>query len=184
MRLIVWILASVPGLAGCGGVPSAHTAPPHDAQSSAWALQLHQPLTIPADAATVRLQYGRIVPRNGVQEHDPFCVVELDTVRDSPQTLMPGRFAIVRMTRSVSSLAAAPSPLRRVSLGDEGEPSFLYFVTEFQLRDPAQPRLRSMQCAWNQMAPGNRALMRHLSPDEMQSALGDWITIESVRGRR
>jgi hypothetical protein len=27
------------------------------------------------------------------------------------------------------------------------------------------------------MAPGNRALMRHLTLDEIRSALGDWITL-------
>jgi len=33
-------------------------------------------LPIDPGAATVRLQYGRIVPRNGVQEYDPFCIME------------------------------------------------------------------------------------------------------------
>jgi hypothetical protein len=34
-----------------------------------------------------------------------------------------------------------------------------------------------MRCAWNQMAPGNRALMRHLSLAEIRAALGGWITL-------
>jgi hypothetical protein len=61
---------------------------------------------------------------------------------------------------------------------DEGDPSFLYFITEFRLRDPQQPNLRSLRCAWNQMAPGNRALMRHLTLDEIRSALGDWMQLD------
>jgi hypothetical protein len=166
-------------LGGCAGLQSADPASPYYAYSSGWAAQLNRPLTIPADAATVRLQYGRIVPRNSVQEHDPFCVVELDTVRAVPQILHPGRFEVRRVTRRVNPVsAAAKSPLIRTQVGDdEGDPSFLYFITEFRLRDPAQPDLRGMTCAWNPMAPGNRMSMRHLTLDEIRLALGDWISL-------
>jgi len=164
-------------LGGCAGLQSSDPASPYYAYSSNWAVQLNRPLTIPPDAATVRLQYGRIVPRNSVQEHDPFCVVELNTVRAEAQTLQPGRFEVLRVTRSVSPITAAVrSPLIKALHADnDGEPSFLYFITEFRLRDADQPNLRSMRCAWNQMAPGNRALMRHLTLGDIQSALGDWM---------
>jgi hypothetical protein len=166
-------------LGGCAGLQSADPASPYYAYTTGWAVQLNRALTIPADAATVRLQYGRIVPRNSVQEHDPFCVVELDTVRAEPQTLQPGRFEVWRVTRSVSPITAAvKSPLIKAGLGDDdGDPSFLYFITEFRLRDPDQPNLRGMRCAWNQVAPGNRPLMRHLTLDEIRQALGDWMNL-------
>ncbi len=166
-------------LAGCAGLQSPDPASPYYAYTTGWTVQLNRPLTIPADAATVRLQYGRIVPRNSVQEHDPFCVVELDTVRPEPQTLQPGRFEVWRVTRSIDPVSAAvPSPLLKVRhVEDDGDPTFLYYVTAFRLRDPAQPNLRGMRCAWNQMAPGNRALMRHLTLAEIRSALGGWITL-------
>jgi hypothetical protein len=172
LALLVW-------LGGCAGLQSTDPASPYYAYTAGWAVQLHRPLTIPAGAATVRLQYGDMVPRNSVQEHDPFCVVELDTVRDAPQTLQPGRFEVWRVTRRVDPVSAAvTTPLRKVHRGaDDGEPSFLYFITEFRLRDPAQPQLRSLRCAWNQMAPGNRMLMRHLTLDEIRSALGGWISL-------
>jgi hypothetical protein len=128
----------------------------------------------------VRLQYGRIVPRNGVQEHDPFCVVELDTVKPVPQTLQPGHFEVWRVTRSVSPITvAAPSPLVKAGLlgGDDHAPSLLYYITEFRLRDPAQPELRGMRCAWNQAAPGRHARMRHLTLAEIRGALGGWMTL-------
>lgn len=166
-------------LGGCAGPDLRDPASPYYAYSSGWTVQLNRPLTIPPDAATVRLQYGGIVPRNSVQEHDPFCVVELDTVRPEPQTLQPGRFEVWRVTRSVNPIAAArSSPYIRTGLvEDDDDPTFLYFITEFRLRDATQPDLRGMTCAWNQMAPGNRALMRHLKLGEIQSALGDWMTL-------
>lgn len=167
-------------LAGCTSLSSPDPASPYYAYTTGWVAQLNRPLTIPAGAATVRLQYGRIVPRNDVQEHDPFCVVELDTVSAEPRTLRPGRFAIQRVTRSVSPLVVrkAASPYMKARfVFDDGDPTFLYYLTEFRLRDPAQPDLRGMRCAWNQMAPGNRALMRHLTLSDIHGALGGWMTL-------
>lgn len=166
-------------LGGCSGLQSADPASPYYAYTTGWSARLNRPLTIPPGAATVRLQYGQVVPRNGVQEQDPFCVVELDTVSDAPQVLQPGRFEVWRVTRRIDPFSAAlRSPLVRASHGDDdGDPSFLYYITEFRLRDPAQPALRGMRCAWNQMAPGSRALMRHLTLGEIRGALGDWMTL-------
>jgi hypothetical protein len=60
---------------------------------------------------------------------------------------------------------------------DDGSPSFLYFITEFRLRAADQPDVRSLRCAWDQMAPGNRGLMRHLTLEEMRGALGGWVSL-------
>ena len=175
--------ALVLALGGCAALESPDPASPYYAYTAGWAVQLNHPLTFPPDSATVRLQYGGVVPRNGVQEQDPFCIVELDTVRPQPQTLQPGRFEVLRVTRSVSAItAASASPFVRTLHLDDDSPSFLYYITEFRLRDPAQPNLRGMRCAWNQMAPGNRALMRHLTLGEIQGALGGWMTLIPPRG--
>ena len=176
----VAVFASALLLAGCAGLDSPNPASPYYAYSAGWVAQLNHPLTIPAGSATVRLQYGHVVPRNGVQEQDPYCVVELNTVSEAPQTLQPGRFEVWRVTRSVSPIAAAAkSPLMRAFYvdDDQGNTSFLYYITTFRLRDAAQPNLRGMTCAWNQMAPGNQPLMRHLTVDEIRGALGGWITL-------
>lgn len=165
-------------LGGCAGLESPDPASPYYAYTHGWVVQLKRPLTIEPGAATVRLQYGRVVPRNSVQEHDPFCVVELDTVRDEAQTLQPGQFVVWRVTRSVSTIAAAASPFVKAGLFvDNSQPSFLYYKTEFRLRDAAQPNLRGMTCMWDQMAPGNQFLMRHLALDEIRRAVGDWMSL-------
>ncbi len=165
-------------LGGCASLESPDPASPYYAYSPGWVLRLNQPLTIPRDAATVRLQYGTIVPRNGVQEYDAYCVVEVNTVRAEAQILQPGRFEVWRVTRRVDTIAAAASPFIKASHAvDDASPSFLYYKTEFHLRDAAQPDIRNMTCAWDQMAPGNRVLMRHLTLDEIRSALGGWITL-------
>ncbi len=165
-------------LGGCVSLASPEPASSYYAYPSGWGLRLNRALTIPADAATVRVQYGRIVPRNGVQEHEAYCVIEVNTVRPEPRNLEPGRFEVRRVTRSVETVALTRSPLLKAGLvRDDGGPSFLYYKTTFHLVDPAQPDLRSMTCGWDQMAPGNRGMMRHLTVDEIRAALGNWLTL-------
>ncbi len=175
----VLILLGLVAVGGCGSLNSPDPVSPYYAYPPGWTVQLNQVLPIDPGAATVRLQYGRIVPRNGVQEQDPFCIMEVNTLNNQVQLLQPGRFEVVQVTRSISSITAvAPSPLLKARhVYDDGTPSFLYYITEFRLHDPARPDVRSLRCAWDQMAPGNRALMRHLTLGEMRGALGGWITL-------
>ncbi|MEW6253742.1 MAG: hypothetical protein AB1716_24105 [Planctomycetota bacterium] len=174
MKLPLTVLIAL--LAGCAALESADPASPHYTYPAGWSVQLERPLTVEPGAATVRLQYGRVVPRNGVQRHDPHCVVELDTVSDGPQVLQPGRFEVLRVSRSTRDFFVdAGGFYRHAGYAGEHAPSFLFFITEFRLRDPRQPALRGMTCAWDQLAPGNFPLMRHLTLDEIRSALGDWM---------
>jgi len=145
---------------------------------------LNEPLTIPANAATVRLQYGRVVPSNGVQEQDPFCVFEINTVADGEQTVRPGSFAITRLYRSIESFAGLPVfpafpfiPTMKVASGVDGDgsPSHIYYKTVFRLAAPDQP-VRALNCMSNQMAPGV-GIMRHLTPGEIRQALGKLMTL-------
>ena len=90
-------------LGGCAGLESPDPASPYYAYSSGWMVQLNRPLTIEPGAATVRLQYGQIVPRNSVQEHDPFCMVELDTVRRRAADAAAGALRGVAGDRAAST---------------------------------------------------------------------------------
>ncbi len=162
---------------------------PGPATTSLGTLQLRETLNIEPDAATVRLQYGRIVARNAVQEHDPFCVFEVDTVRPVIQSVPPGQFRIVAISRSVETIAGMPAALpifpapwraRRVAFSDDDSPTHIYFKTTFRLQDSqpiASPPVRALTCMSNQNAPGNASLMRHLTLAEIRGALGTWFTL-------
>ncbi len=157
-------------VAGCAGNPT-----PGAGTTYGW-LTLREPLTVPAGAATVRLQYGLSVASNAVQEHDPFCVFEIDTVSDSPQNVAPGRFRIVHWHRSEETIAGMPRPWR-VAFDSDGGPSHLYFKTHFRLWHEAQP-VRALTCMSNPMAPGIGVFMRHLTLDEIRHALGIRFILE------
>lgn len=152
----------------------AHAPTPEPA--SLGTLQLHQPLQIEPDAATARLQYGALVARNAVQEFDPFCVFEIDTVRPTPQTVNPGLFQIVGVTRRVETFAGMPVLFNRVTFRDDDLPSHIYYKTTFRLRDTQQP-VRALTCMSNQNVAGNVLSMRHLTQAEIRGALGTWFTL-------
>ncbi len=178
------MLAGMLFLGACSGLSSPNPDSPYYAYPPGWVMQLNRPLPIEPGSATVRLQFGQIVPYNGVQDAYPFCIVEVNTVSGaSAQILQPGRFEVLKVTRSVSEISASAAPHAQPGFLKVGAdlPSFLYFITTFQLRPPQQSDIRNMRCAWNQMAPGNRGLMRDLTLDEMRQALGDWISLMPPR---
>jgi hypothetical protein len=138
-------------------------------------------LSIDPNSATVRLQYGRIVARNGVQEQDAFCVFELDTVRPATQIVQPGQFRIIAISHSVETIAGLPAvpyfwQLRRVGFGEGGGPANIYYKTTFRLQDAQQP-VRALTCMSDQNAPGIAPFMRHLTLPEIRTALGSWFTL-------
>lgn len=173
-RALLLSLALLAGLTACANTPGT-TSP------SLGSLQLRETLNIEPDAATVRLQYGRIVARNAVQEQDAFCVFELDTVRPETQIVQPGEFRIVAVSRSVETFAGMPVfpfslQTRRVSFGDDNGPTNIYYKTTFRLQDAQQP-VRALTCMSDQNAPGNANFMRHLTLPEIRAALGSWFTL-------
>lgn len=149
-------------------------------------LSLLAPVIIPPGAATLRLQYGRITASNAVQEQDPFCVFELDTVAEQAQAVAPENFDIVGIHRSVETFAGMPAlqPLfrpMRVAFNDDDRPSHIYYKTTFRLASNSQ-KARALTCMSNQLMPGI-VFMRHLTLREMRDALGAFFTL-NLHGAR
>lgn len=172
MTRILTALFLLLSLAGCASSPEGVRPVGH--------LSLQAPVTLPPGSATLRLQYGQITAFNAVQEQDPFCVFELETVSDRPQDVAPARFDITRVNLSVETFAGIPvMPFRtmRVGLGqDDGGPSQIYYKTTFRLApNPAQAR--ALSCMSNQYMPGI-AIMRHLTLREMRNALGSYFSLD------
>lgn len=145
-------------------------------------LTLLRPLAVPPDSATVRLQFGRIVARNGVQEVEPHCIFELDTVRDREQPVLPHTMQVTDVRRNVSTFSGMPAwPLfgpsfLRVGSPDDGGPSHIYYKTEFRLRSAQQPEVRALTCQSNPL-PAGAAFMRHLTLPEIRAALGGYFSL-------
>ena len=163
---------------------AACASPPAVNRIGIGSLQLRQPLAIEAGRASVHLQYGRPVASNAVQEHDPFCVFEVETVLPRAQEVTPGRYEIIAITHSVSSIAGlSDDPFawrtRRVR-NDDDMPTNIYYKTTFRLSNPSRetsPQVRTLTCMSNQNVPGSHVFMRHLTPAEIRDALGGGFTL-------
>lgn len=172
------LVGLLPACAGLGPYPQDS---PYYRYTSGWSLQLNRPLEIGPDEATVRLQGGRVVPRNGVQERAPFCVFEIATVRSVPQLVAPGRFEIWQVQRRVSTIADAGAPAAPVGptamVWGGDSPSFFYYKTDFRLRAASHPEVIGLTCMHDQLGPTYYGIMRHLTLGEIRWALGDWFTL-------
>jgi len=167
------LLLSLAVLSGCASPARYSADSPHYGYPGGGQFTLHQPLEIEANAATARLQFGKVVARNAVQEEEPHCIFEINTVLDRPQRIEPDTFEISGVRRSITTFSGMP-PLfgaMRVGFDRDGGPSHIYYKTEFSLRSARQPDMRAMTCQSNQMAPGI-AIMRHLTVAEIRQALG------------
>lgn len=147
------------------------------------AIRINEALTVPAGYATVRLQAGRTVAMNAVQEFDPYCILELDTVSERPQIVRPGRHEVVAIQKRIQDFSGMPiNPMVGMGSpagGDDG-PSQIYYVTEFRLKPGGEPRVRSLRCESNQVSiPSPR--QHHLSLADMRQAVGRYIDFVPVR---
>lgn len=138
---------------------------------------LNQALKIPANWATARLQSGKVVAFGQVQEHEPHCIMELDTVRAEPQRIEPDVFTIIRVQRSISELAAAPGFFVRTAFASDTRPTQMFFKTTFTLKSDKQPGVLRMICQSDQYAAGVD-IPRHLGVPEIRRALGNIFTLE------
>ena len=138
---------------------------------------LNHALEIPANWATARLQSGKVVAFGHVQEQEPHCIVELNTVRAEPQRIEPDTFIIVRVQRSISELAAASGFFIRAAFAGHIRPTQMFYKTAFTLRSDKKPGVLRMICQSDQYAAG-MGIPRHLSVPEIRRALGNIFTLE------
>ncbi|MGO9443818.1 MAG: hypothetical protein ACLPXB_03465 [Thiobacillaceae bacterium] len=179
MKSLSSCLALLFFLTGCGTTGRYGMDSPYYEYPNGVRLILNQPLEIPPDAATVRLQYGKVVAPNGVQEEDPYCIVELSTVADEPQRVQSGAFSVTRVRYSISTIArgeSLPTGLVQVSMASNSSgPSNYYYKTEFFLHSDAQPNMLRMTCQSNQ---NYTPLKRYLTVGEIRQALGNIFTLK------
>jgi len=173
-------LIALLGLAACrppGSYPidSPWYQPPAGSQ-----LVLNQAVEIPPDSATLRFQFGRIVP--AVNDFETHCVFELTTVKETPQRVEPDTFRVTKV-RSGSGIHRAarqtPGLMKARWVFDDGGPTRYYYQTEMFLRSERQPRVLMLTCqhAW-ETGSSSFEYQRPPTVAEMRRALGDYFTLK------
>lgn len=67
--------------------------------------QLNQTLTVPANATRVFIQFGKVTTRHGFSRVDQHCELEVNQVKDQPQTIMPDHFTIDKVRINAEMIA-------------------------------------------------------------------------------
>jgi len=174
VNILSGLLPLVCAVSGCANPADSGPDGPYFDYPAGSQIRLEQALEIPPEQATVRVQWGRPVARNGVEEVEPHCILEVNEVRDTAQVVAPDRFDIVRVERRSETFGGLPvGPMAGMGLGRD-QPSHVYYKTLFHLRSANQPNVRSLTCQSNQMAAGI-AIMRHLTLPEMRQAVGPYF---------
>jgi len=135
-------------------------------------LELLEPITIPAGSAHTVFQEGR--QTRGADHYRLACEIEVEDVRDVPQTVQPDRFRVVRagFRRLRDELAGIP----------EVVPGFRWDCTEdvflesrWWLRSERQPQVRVLIC--REAFPACRAPMGYPDRASILRALGPGFAI-------
>jgi len=136
-------------------------------------LVLKQELVIPAGSAHATLQGGRVVDGKQFDHYRPYCELEVQKVREKPQTLHPDEFVVRRAYHETQPYSRAAGFLRVANGPDHGGPSHFVFRTILDLTAPRQPEVRWMICQqW-----GDPALGTYPTLEEIRNALGNYFTL-------
>lgn len=144
-------------LAGCAGSASYegnenspfYVIPPESQ------LVLNHEVTIPANAVSIYLQDGRILPFSDVRKYYPHCKFELYSMSNVARQVAPDTFAVTRVMQEESQSADAgimryAQSQQNVTMADMGDPGglpLIAFVTRMYLHSAKQPDVFRMNCA-------------------------------------
>lgn len=144
---------------------------------TAGVLQLHEAVTIAAGRTRVFFQNGQ--PTTGINEFEPHCQLQVNTLAAQPQIIQPDRFTISRVNTR-SDQVVMTSGLRLASLAHAGilhdmGASRIMYVYIFRLTSEHQPDVRELICGGAFDAP---RLAQRPTLDEIASALGSYARLQ------
>lgn len=168
------LLLSLVALQACGPLSVK------DAQTGAWVplqegtLELHRPVDIPPNRSRIFLQNGEATGR--IDEYQPFCYLQLSTLRAETQTVRPDRFTVSpvgeRFELVVQRLVTDPYQL--AAARSDGGPSMVSDVLYFRLHSSSQPHVSRLACGGAFDDPANAYAP---TLQEIAAALGSYASL-------
>lgn len=150
-------------------------------------LELHQPITIPADKLAVYLQGGKVRPFSEVDVTRAHCKFQLYRLSDRERTVHPDRFRITKVQHEETHSVSWPGiqyAAGRVGIGinvrigssggDSDSPSVRAFVTQMRLQSANQPEVFRLSCG-HVDDPGSH----FLSIEQIRKTLGEVFTLRT-----
>ena len=141
-------------------------------------LILKQPLSIPADRASVYIQRGQIVPYNGRDTYYANCSFEVNTLKPVSQTVGPDEFTVSKVTQYIRVNRLYEPGEMYAQLGGRGGASSKLYAWVLHLQSSRQPDVLSMTCG-RLDSPG---AARQLTIREIRDTLGGLFTLQVSTG--
>lgn len=76
--------------------------------------QLNQTLTVPANATRVFIQFGKVTTRHGFSRVDQHCELEVNQIKDQPQTILPDHFIVTKVRIGSEMVAQNQNPVSKI----------------------------------------------------------------------
>jgi len=141
-------------------------------------LILKQPLSIPADRASVYIQRGQIVPYNGRDTYYANCKFELNTLKPVAQTVDPDEFTVSKVTQYIRLNQLYEPGQMYAQISGKGDVSSKLYAWIIYLRSSRQPDVLRMTCGrWDY-----RGAARQLAIQEIRDTLGNLFTLQLSAG--
>ena len=168
-RRLLPMLLGVAALSGCQLLPGGHFVP-----GGIGRVDILVPQEIPPASARARYQGGERVAL--VDEYEPHCELEVNTVSPSARVVQPGRFTVVGGGTAVLSDPDARLPLYGPFV-DLGCGDAVYYEVEYRLASESQPDVRLLRCrqAFPVCSPEGQY---YPSREVVQRTLGEGFFIE------
>jgi hypothetical protein len=165
-------LVLVAGLLGaCQTTPAGLPANPSEHIYAGDRVRVSRALTVPADKASVILQYGQVTSGSSIDRFDASCRFVMREIKTTPQKVLPGEFIVTKVSYWEDFIA----PDYRMPLSGY---DFITYEVTLRLHAENQPDVYSLVCKHEDEHNEGR----YLRLSEMQQALGDYARIIQAGG--
>lgn len=174
---MIWrmlIALSVLQLLGCrAGVT---TDPDYIIPNAGSLVKINKQLVVPGGQTRVFLQRGQVVTKRKLDRYYPSCNLEVWALRQSPTTIHPGSFAVIKTARAINQVVALePVQVAGLRWGRyDDDHAMIMHTVHMWLQSAQQPNVYRLTCRSWLDVPSD-AKMPNVA--DMREALGDYAFI-------
>ncbi|MFQ5993917.1 MAG: hypothetical protein ACE5K1_02385 [Acidiferrobacterales bacterium] len=145
LRFAIFIAAVSVLLAGCqtvvGNENSVYYRVPVDST-----LVLTRTVMVPAKHDRIYFRKGKMLTWDQIDQYQPYCVLQLFTKKDVPQTVKPGEFVVQKVYSQTYFQLAQDARVHVARFDEGGIQEYRVVVTVMELFSNSQPDVLKMKC--------------------------------------
>jgi len=142
-----------------------------------WELVLLQPINLPANHASVKIQFGNLSQGRQLDHYHANCNFEVTNIVDSGTVIQPDVFSIYKIAHDKDYVQSHHFYYASLAeFAGEGSTLAIEASTEFYLQSDKQPNVFRLTCShWD-----DPDFPRHLTIDQINSTLKGWLEIRKA----